>query len=372
MNNIRNLRQISLNRKAYFKKKNQNNQELNPVIKSHDGGPQLHRDQIMGAIKYFAEKTQFQDTVDSLPTIPVPHNSTMDLVIVTVIDSPRELWSMVLNILVNYPLRKIIAVWYRDEDLENIQDLQDMYGSLIQFIYLPIEKLVGINMLWQKGIQEASIYKSEAIMILKSSDLVTYQYCKTAMRKIRDGYELIGSRNWMDIYCQDSDSWDIGRPDLIRLSSYNEKRHDFEFIGSGRVISTYLLLKMKWNLFGAQKPLNDGLDKHSYYLIKQHNPKIYHLPLDTGTNIGIIKISNKNHEDFEKRDPRRPGNAWITKIILKTKYVDYLISEEVYQTSIKLFYGNFGQEVRVMRKRINEIFTDNIDDSQDQTPESES
>jgi hypothetical protein len=341
------LRQISQNREVFFKQKQKENLNWNPVLQSRDNGPTLHRDQIMGAMKFINDKINFLEQSKTIPQYSPTIYTQMDLVVVMVLTSPAEIWVMILKILMTYRFKKIVVVWSSDKDWEDIQKIDN---PIFQWVY---QSTGSLNQLWQSGVNEAAMYQSEAIILMGSQDLVSYQYCQEAMKKVRDGFELIGSRNWLEVYLQDMDSQRAGRPDLVRYAEYNDKRADGEFIGSGRVISKYLLDKMKWQLFAAQRPLSSGVDKHSYYLMKQHQPKMYKIPLHQEMDLAIIQLDSKRSEQGDMLDPRRPGNAWMGAMIEKTRYVDYVVSLEVYQIVLKVVYRQFGGYFNEIRDQLN-------------------
>ena len=350
MNNLIAIRQISQNRGAYFKRKNKVNQEYIPRIDSHVNGPILNREQILGAIRFITQKINFNQVVDSMSQVMIPNHSMMDMVIVTCLTTSKiNIWKQVLKVMATYHVKQIIAVWWQDEVSEALESLPDDILSKINFVY---EGEGGLNNKWQRGILEASQLKSEAVMIWKEDTLVTHRYCQISMNKIWEGYELVGTRSWLSIFLQDEDSWKVDRPDFVKLCRYNEKRLDNEFIGSGRVISSYLLGKIKWNLYSAKKVMNDGLDKHSYYHLKQHQPKMYQLSFHSEVDIGMVQIETRKTEEGEMRDMRRPGSSWIGEMIQQTRYIDYGISQDIYEGALKIVYGNFGEYLLEMRGEI--------------------
>jgi len=95
--------------------------------------------------------------------------------------------------------------------------------------------------------------------------------------------------------------------------------------------------------------MESGIDKHSYYLMKQHQPKMFQLPFHQEMELAIIQLDSKKSEKGELLDPRRPGNGWIGAMLQKTKYVDYTVSLEVYKGALKVVYGQFGEYFREIR-----------------------
>jgi len=368
MSNLFGIRRISQNREAFFERKRNAHKKINPIIWSSMIGPRVTRSQVIETIKHICGEMDFHQQVNEITTKNYSKSSSLDLVMVTCLYQRPELWRMVLTAMGSMPLKKIVAVWSEDIDGEAIEkfkeDMTSTQPEVIARIHFIKHENFPVNQKWQAGVMTAKRFSPQAILILGSDDVVTYNYLRSAMLKIREGYEFIGSRSWLATFIQDDDSWReedpntwYGRPDYIKLCQYNDNRLDGEFIGSGRIISTYLLNKMKWQLYTSQNPLNSSLDKHSFHNMQKYEPKMFEIPLNAQMGIGIITMRERSSEkisiSFGKRyNPNIPGNTWVSVLIAKTKYVDYVISKEIYEAGLKIFYQNFNKYIEQLRKEI--------------------
>ena len=363
MNNLMALRKISQNRDAFFQQKNNTKKKLDPVLWSKLRGPRVTREQILQTIGYINQKTYFQENVETLSQNPVPsysHKKTLDIVMVTCLYYRHQLWKMILIAMGTMPLKKIVAVWSEESDGEEIAKFieeMEKFPEILQKIHFVQHDNTPVNQKWQRGIMEARAFSSQAILILESDDLVTYHYLYESMLKIEEGFDLIGSRNWLSIFLQDENSWADGVPDYIKLCQYNEERLDNEFIGSGRIISTRFLEKMKWQLYSSQNPLNNNLDKHSFLKMKPFHPKTFQIPINPNLKTVIITLRERSGENLSMSYGKHyhaqiPGNTWVGPFLQKHKQIDYLISQDLYEISLKMVYDNFGGLFQTLRGQI--------------------
>jgi len=356
------LKKISQNRDSFFQKKKIDQKEVELVLWSKMRGPNLVREQVLQMIGYINQKINFQEHVDALSQYQVDLTSSykrpLDLVMVTCLYHRPHLWKMVLKTMGKMPLKKIVAMWSEDEDCEEIQKfIEETPAEIIKKIHFVKHDNFPLNQKWQKGVMEASVFAPQAILILESDDLVTYHYLQESMLKINEGFELIGSRNWLSAFIQDQENWIEGVPDYLKLCQYNETRLDGEFIGSGRIISSYLLQKMKWQLYTSKNPLNNSLDKHTFLRMKPFHPKIFEIPFHPTYKTAIITFRERSSEKLSMSYGRYyhaqiPGNTWVGAFLQRSKNVDYLISQDVYQASLKIVYENFGEELLQLRQDI--------------------
>jgi len=322
MDNLRAIRHINMNRAEYFHAKNRSKRDHNPTLISTFNGPLLNRASILEAIHYITGNNKYQ----SFDIPPLPYNKqNLNLVIVTCI---HRTWHRILSIMATYPVKKIVAVWSDpDDEAAVIKFSRDpVMGPKLHFIRYDRNPL---NHQWQRGLLEAAQFQPEAVVLQEQDHLITYDYLKDGMEKIHEeGMELVGTRNWLDVFLQDPGA---NEPDYIKLCQYNEYKLKGEFILSGRMISVTFLQKMKWQLFHNPNPINTGLDKITSVNILRLLPKIYEMIPDTITNLGVISIKDHESEKYMPTyDSQFPGNTWIMELINKSRFIDYTVSKDIY------------------------------------------
>lgn len=318
MNNLVAIRHINMNRAEYFHAKNLSKREHNPTLISTFNSPPLNRASILETIQYITRKSNYRTfDVPPLPSTKQPLN----LVIVMCI---YRNWQRILSIMATYPVKKIVVVWSDpDDEADVIKFSRDqIISSKLHFIR---HERNPLNHQWQRGLLEAAQFQPEAVILQEQDHLITYNYIKDGMEKIREeGMELVGTRKWLDVFIQE----DINEPDYIKLCQYNEFKLKGEFIFSGRMISTLFLQKMKWQLFHNPTPINTGLDKITSVNMLRLQPKLHEI---VTSHIGVISIKDHESEKYASTyDSQCPGNTWIMELINKCRYIDYTVSKDLY------------------------------------------
>jgi len=111
---------------------------------------------------------------------------------------------------------------------------------------------------WQYGVRDAN-----PLIILGSDDILAPDYVEQVCRKIKEGFDFIGTTAWY--------SYDEYR-NRVYDTCYINKNQDFP-IGSGRAYSSVLLNKMKFKLFDTS--LGKKLDDFGYYSAIKQSAKTF-------------------------------------------------------------------------------------------------
>jgi hypothetical protein len=144
------------------------------------------------------------------------------------------------NLLLQKPKPSIVVMCSEQAELE-------YYKSFDVTVALEPNRPLGRK--WQVGVNIARKMNPDALVILGSDDLLHDYYLRTALSKINQGYEFVGTTHWYN--------YDVKRNEVMHCN-YVGMNKDFP-IGSGKVYSKKVLDSIGWKLFdtNADRKLDD-------------------------------------------------------------------------------------------------------------------
>lgn len=161
-----------------------------------------------------------------------------------------------------------------------------------EFLMIPDNICLGAK--WQYGIDQASRYKPESIMIMGSSDMVQDGWVEAMNEELNKGYAMVGTEG---IYFLDIQPRNKKR--MCRWAGYSNGRKG-EPIGTGRMISAKALDLINWQVIN--KSINSSID-HSIcvnlYPVKDKFKELIH----NVPNLNCLSISTykwTNMHNFER------------------------------------------------------------------------
>jgi len=153
-----------------------------------------------------------------------------------------------------HPTPKIVIVCSTQEELE-------YYKTLGVSVALEPNRPLGRK--WQCGVNIARNLDANPLIIAGSDDILSKTFLRDSLRKILEGYELIGSTSWY--------TWDV-KKDMYYYCRYQAANVDYP-IGSGRVYSKELLKRINYKVFDTSA--DRKLDDQGNRIAVSNNAKIY-------------------------------------------------------------------------------------------------
>ena len=254
------------------------------------------KDMCESCINYFQNKLKFIDIKLNLPikehsiinnkllinkneeTLTIKNNDCK-IILCTCIYKRPELTLFCLKKWLELDFYKILIVYSENEDYNNLYEYHNNNKIvLIKHNNIPVSKK------WNKCINEVQKYEHDAIMILGSDDIISFNYLNECKKYINNQYDYISNTKWSSF---------IIELKIIYNTIYN-LRNTYDGIGSGRVISKYLLQSCNYNIYNFD--LNRGLDGNSFKIFKKYIRKIaYDI---TSESILCLSLTNKREDSI--------------------------------------------------------------------------
>lgn len=151
-------------------------------------------------------------------------------------------------------LPKIVIVCSDHQELE-------YYKTLGVSVMLEPNRPLGKK--WQAGVNLAVKMGANPLVILGSDDILSKDYVKLSLQKLREGFDFIGTTHWVSLEPEKKQ---------IYHSHYVGVNENYP-IGSGKVYSKRLLDKIGNLVFDVKA--EKRLDDNGHKMITNRNPKIF-------------------------------------------------------------------------------------------------
>lgn len=217
------------------------------------------------------------------------------------------------------PLHKIIVVGTNDIDRQTAE------LSGVEFVYC---KNNPLSTKVQCGVDFASQYSPDAILMEGSDTWLTNNWCAVGAKYLKDGADLVGRTQGFTCRVNSGEQ-------LIIVSARYRKRTDP--FGAGRLISRRALDALNWKLFPPG--FNTGLDGRSYTLLSK--------------NVKNLKVINTyGKDDTFLVDIKSTSWDTINSFKLITRSSSAVIVEKLVAPPVEWLNSRFPNSVENLKKII--------------------
>lgn len=156
---------------------------------------------------------------------------------------------------------------------------------------------------WQVGVSVAYKMGANPLIILGSDDILSKNYIRDSLRKLKEGFHFVGCTSWY--------SYDTKRNQTYK-SEYSNLNKDFP-LGSGKVYSRLILDSCKAKLFDVSA--NSKLDDMGHKQTIKHNSFLFRTP-----EILAVKGRWKQLNPIEKYMSSRNIKTSVVRVDLESVF----------------------------------------------------